>query len=98
MKTHMKDLSAILNRLRVHATRQAKLAEDRHALDEEAGAVIRAWRDAQQVSLRTMAKRLGVSAAHLSDVELGRRHCGPTVRRILKDKPSTQVFFPDILR
>jgi transcriptional regulator with XRE-family HTH domain len=38
------------------------------------GAYIRRIRDQRDVSLREFAKRLGLSAAFISDVELGRRH------------------------
>jgi Ribonuclease G/E len=37
------------------------------------GAWIRKTREIKKISLRTMAKSLGISAAYLSDVELGRR-------------------------
>lgn len=32
-----------------------------------------------RVSLREMARRLGFSAAYISDIELGRRSCGPLI-------------------
>lgn len=38
------------------------------------GAHIRELREKQDLSVRELAKRLGVSAPFLSDVELGRRH------------------------
>lgn len=41
---------------------------------EGLGAFIRQQRDKKDISLREFAKRLGCSAAFLSDVELGRRH------------------------
>ena len=46
---------------------------------------VRCERVRRGLTLTTMAKRLGVSKAHLSDMELGRRSWqGPTGRRYLK--------------
>lgn len=44
------------------------------------GARIRELRDERDLSLREFARRLGdVSAAHISDIELGRRHPSPSL-------------------
>ena len=38
------------------------------------GEVLREWRDKADISLRELAKEVGVSAPFLSDVELGKRY------------------------
>jgi len=43
------------------------------------GERIRELREQQDISVRELAKRIGVSAPFLSDVELGRRHPSPEV-------------------
>ena len=47
------------------------------------GEKIRELREAKDVSLRELAKRLDLSAAFLSDVELGRRYPSTKVLRLL---------------
>ena len=42
-------------------------------MKETTGSFLRAWRAQQNVGLREMARKLGLSAAYLSDVELNRR-------------------------
>lgn len=42
-------------------------------MKETTGSFLRAWRAQQNVGLREMARKLGLSAAYLSDVELDRR-------------------------
>lgn len=43
-------------------------------MDQTLGEKIRELREQKDMSLRELARQLGVSAAFLSDVELGRRH------------------------
>lgn len=44
-------------------------------VDERAiGLLMRAGRERCELSLRAAARKLGISAAYLSDLELGRRH------------------------
>jgi transcriptional regulator with XRE-family HTH domain len=45
------------------------------------GQRIRELRDAHDISLRELAKKLGCSAAYWSDVELGRRHASEAMLR-----------------
>lgn len=40
---------------------------------------LRQARERKGITLREMARRLGFSAPYISDIELGRRHCPPTV-------------------
>jgi transcriptional regulator with XRE-family HTH domain len=42
--------------------------------NEQAGQMVRELRERKGVSLRTVAKRLGLSAAFISDLERGRRN------------------------
>lgn len=42
--------------------------------DQKLGKQLRALRERQKISVREMARRLGVSAPFVSDMELGRRH------------------------
>lgn len=44
--------------------------------DAKIGKTIRKLREKKQISVRGMAKRIGISAPFLSDMELGRRHWG----------------------
>lgn len=42
--------------------------------DKALGQAMRRTRQTVAISLREMAKRMGISASYLSDLELGRRH------------------------
>lgn len=42
--------------------------------DRAIGLAMRRLRESKEISLRALARRLEVSAAYLSDLELGRRH------------------------
>ena len=77
-----RQLQSISAKLRELAKRQAKLDAETANVNIEAGREFRAWRIANDVTLRTMAKRLGISAAYLSDAELGRRALAPILRRL----------------
>lgn len=48
---------------------------------EVSGASLRKIRETRGIGLNEMARRLGCSAAYLSDVELGRRRVTPKVLR-----------------
>lgn len=50
------------------------------------GEVLREWRDKADVSLRELAKDVGVSAPFLSDVELGKRYPRDDVLRKIADR------------
>lgn len=51
------------------------------------GARIRELRDERDLSLREFARRLGdVSAAHISDIELGRRNPSPSLMERIADE------------
>ena len=56
----------------------------------EIAADLRRERERNGVTLRAMAKQLGISAAYLSDIELGRRNLSSTMleklRRLEKQK------------
>jgi transcriptional regulator with XRE-family HTH domain len=58
------------------------------------GEKIREVREAKDVSLRELAKRLSLSPAFLSDVELGRRYPSKKVLRLLANELS--VKFDDL--
>jgi transcriptional regulator with XRE-family HTH domain len=51
------------------------------------GVRIRELRDEQDLSLREFARRLGdVSAAHISDIELGRRYPSPSLMKKIAEE------------
>lgn len=55
-------------------------------------AALKEIRKARNLSLRALAKRIGVSAAYLSDIENGHRNCTPYVEhtyRVLKLRETT---------
>ncbi len=58
------------------------------------GERIRELRDEKDISLRELAKRLEISAAFLSDVELGRRY--PSDKVLVKIAEALGVSFEDI--
>lgn len=53
--------------------------------DRVLGAVMRAKRTAADLSLRDMAKRTGVTASYLCDLELGRRQWGAKQRAMYEN-------------
>lgn len=56
----------------------------RRILHQEIGGQIRILREERKMSLRELARRLGLSAPYISDMELGRRGaCGATVEKII---------------
>jgi transcriptional regulator with XRE-family HTH domain len=60
------------------------------------GLKLRQLRENAQISLRALAKRLKVSAAFLSDVELGRRH--PSARILAAVAKSLKVSVEELNR
>lgn len=61
------------------------------------GARIRELRDERDLSLREFARRLGdVSAAHISDIELGRRNPSPSLMERIADE--LKVPLDDLLQ
>lgn len=58
------------------------------------GEVLREWRDKADISLREMAKEVGVSAPFLSDVELGKRYPRDDVLRKIAERLG--VSFDDL--
>jgi ribosome-binding protein aMBF1 (putative translation factor) len=63
-------------------TELKQMENRRKAVWIEAGEEMRRVREASKLSLRETAKRLGISAPFLSDMELGRRH--PSVNWLRK--------------
>ena len=59
------------------------LAAERAELARAQGRIFRARRLRRGLSLRETARRAGISAAHLSDIELGRRAWSTRVERAL---------------
>lgn len=49
------------------------------------GERVRELRDAKDISLRELARKIKHSPAHLSDIELGRRHPGPEILAKIAD-------------
>lgn len=54
-----------------------------HALSVVDGKALRVRREKTGLSLRDMARRVGITPAFLSDIELGRRQPSPSVARSL---------------
>jgi predicted transcriptional regulator len=66
----MKEIIKQLDALKKHEV-DTKVKVEK--IRKEIGLLIREMRIKKKVSLRTMAKKLGISAPYLSDIELGNR-------------------------
>ena len=60
------------------------------------GEMLREWRDKADISLRELARDVGVSAPFLSDVELGKRYPRDDVLRKIAER--LEIAFDDLKR
>ena len=60
-------------------------------MTQRIGEKIRELREEQDISLREFAKNLDLSAAHMSDIELGRRYPSPELLKRIAGKLDTPV-------
>lgn len=68
--------------LRCLEKEQEQMDQQRRSVWREAGKRMREARETAQLSVRETAKRLGISAPYLSDMELGRRQ--PSIKWLEK--------------
>ncbi len=66
-------MKTIIKAIEEYEKRAKQLASFLVAGRKEIAQLLRAERQRKRISLRAMARTLGISAAYLSDVELGRR-------------------------
>jgi predicted transcriptional regulator len=68
-------------------------------LQYEIGGKLRVLREERSLSLRELARRLGISAPYLSDIELGRRGAPKgTVEKIIHELKAGQTQWRILLR
>lgn len=77
-------MKAIIKAIEAYEEQTRRLAHFLVVNRKDISAQLREERQRKRISLRTMAKTLGISAPYLSDVELGRRNISSSLLEKLR--------------